>query len=113
MQTDNLTALELQRLEQKIDQMASVQTDLRDAVIILTENQKRIEKLHEIQIEQGRMLQEHNVRLSIVEVATNSHGVKLEGIAETKLVNRAIVFLSGLIATGVIGLGFKMVSVWI
>jgi TolA-binding protein len=104
---------DLKKLEAKVDEMVSVQSDMRDNILILTENQKEIKRLHETQAEQGRSIQDMNLRLTLTEAATANHKEKLKGVSESKLVNRAVIFIAGVIATGLIGLVFKVAFQWL
>lgn len=104
---------DLRKLERKVDEVMSVQSDMRDNILILTENQKEIKRLHETQAEQGRNIQDINLRLTVNETATANHTEKLKGVSESKLVNRAVIFIAGVIATGLIGLVFKVAFQWL
>lgn len=104
---------DLQGLKAEVKEMASVQSDMRDAILILTENFKSLEAINRKLYDHDSALQDLRIRTSVLETAISSHNESLKGIHETKLVNRALVFLSGLIATGIIGLIFKVVYQWI
>lgn len=104
---------ELQGLKADVKDLASVQSDMRDAILILTENFKNLEAVNKKLYEHDKDIQDLRIRTSILESAVNNYNESLKGIHETKLVNRALVFLAGLIATGIISLTFKVVYQWI
>lgn len=110
---NSLVQSEIRKLEDKVDNLANIQSDMRDAILILTENQKKIEQVQATQEEHRSQLQAQEIRLVLVETATAKHSDKLEGVSESKFINRAIIFVAGLIATATVGLIFKVLFQWI
>ena len=101
---------DFQELKQEVRQQGSVQRDMRDAILILTENQKKIDAYHEKLERNDQITQAQEVRISLVEAKVLTHEEKMKNLPETNVAVKWGIAIAGVIGTGVIAFMFKVLS---
>ena len=111
--TNQILRREFDILEVKVDKLMDIQSDLRDSVVALTHNQKEISRIGEQMTHVLESVQTLKIEQEIQKGIIQSHSDKLKDVGESRVINRIIIFLAGLIATGVIGTAFMVLNEWL
>lgn len=96
-------------LKGEMKEIVSVMRNLSDAVIILTENQKRIDTLLLKQDEQDKQFRTLDVRLSLTEAKVIAHEDKIKDLPQSTFISKATLWVGGLIVSGLVLGGFSLV----
>lgn len=95
---------DLLELKQDVRALASIQSDMRDNIVMLTENQKRIEEIYAKQHSLEQSAHSTDVRMSIVETELKTMNTKLstydekmKNIPESTFITKAVMWFVGVV----------------
>lgn len=95
---------DLLELKQDVRALASIQSDMRDNIVMLTENQKRIEEIYAKQHSLEQSAHSTDVRMSIVEtelktISTklSTYDEKMKNIPESTFITKAVMWFVGVV----------------
>ena len=95
---------DLLELKQDVRALASIQSDMRDNIVMLTENQKRIEEIYAKQYSLEQSAHSTDVRMSIVEtelktISTklSTYDEKMKNIPESTFITKAVMWFVGVV----------------
>lgn len=95
---------DLLELKQDVRALASIQSDMRDNIVMLTENQKRIEEIYAKQHSLEQSTHSTDVRMSIVETELKTMNTKLstydekmKNIPESTFITKAVMWFVGVV----------------
>lgn len=95
---------DLLELKQDVRALASIQSDMRDNIVMLTENQKRIEEIYAKQHNLEQSAHSTDVRMSIVETELKTMNTKLstydekmKNIPESTFITKAVMWFVGVV----------------
>ncbi len=93
---------DISSVKEELKENRKIQSDMRDAILILTENQKRMDEIHNWKESINGWKSETNTDIALIQKQLDNHHILMQSVPQNTFTNKVIGAISMIIGAGLI-----------